>query len=76
MRPYLLAALAPLLLLAAGPDPFVGTWKPNRDKSKLEANTLPPPEGTTITYSRSGDTLTVTASMRAPSRAPAWMPSP
>lgn len=64
MRLLFAVALAPLLL-AAAPDPFVGTWKLNPEKSTLEPGS-PPPPGITMTYSREGDVVTVTATVPLP----------
>ena len=65
MKRYLLAAVAQLLLAAAS-DPFVGTWKLNPERSTFEKNSTPPPPGLTMTYTRNGETVTVTAVVPLP----------
>jgi hypothetical protein len=50
----------------AAPDPFVGTWKLNPEKSTFEKGSPPPPPGITMTYSRQADVVTVTATVPLP----------
>ena len=57
--------LAPLCLAAAS-DPFVGTWKLNAERSIFEKDSPPPPPGVTMTYSRQGDVVTVSAIIPLP----------
>lgn len=59
--PFLLAPM----LLAAASDPFVGSWKLNPEKSTSEMG-APPPRGVTMTYTREGDVVTVTARVPLP----------
>lgn len=59
------ALLVPVLLLGAS-DPFVGTWKLIPEKSTFEKESPPPPPGVTMTYSKQGDVVTVTASVPLP----------
>ena len=65
MKRCLIAALAPILLVAAS-DPFVGTWKLNTAKSTFDKGEQPPPPGVAMTYSREGDVVTVTAVVPLP----------
>lgn len=65
MKLSLVALLAPMLLVAAS-DPFVGTWKLNAEKSTLEKGAPPPPPGISMTYTREGDVVTVTATVPLP----------
>ncbi len=65
MKLPLMALLAPLLLAAAS-DPFVGTWKLNPDKSTFEKGAARPPKWLTMTYTRVGDVVTVTAVVPQP----------
>ena len=69
MRNTMKTAIAALLfsfLLQAAQDPFLGTWKLNPEKSTLEKGAPPPPKGITMTYTREGDGVKVTASVPLP----------
>ena len=53
---FLISAAAASLCLA-GDDAFMGTWKLNKSKSKIPANT---PHNNTVVYAQSGDEVTIT----------------
>jgi hypothetical protein len=53
---FLISAAAASLCLA-GDDAFMGTWKLNKSKSNIPANT---PHNNTVVYAQSGDEVTIT----------------
>jgi hypothetical protein len=61
-----LAVLFAPLLLATASDPFVGTWRLIPEKSTFEKGAPPPPPGVSMTYTRDGDVVTVTATVPLP----------
>ena len=54
------------MVLAAASDPFLGAWKLNAEKSTFDKGSQPPPPGVTMTYSREGDVVTVSAIVPLP----------
>ena len=55
-----------LAMLLASADPFLGSWKLNPEKSKMEPGAPPPTGSITMTYSEEGDHVKVTASVTLP----------